>query len=149
MAGKRTDKDSKKRKKVVRGIPLPEIDESKIPKEKIEALKIEQERLNKIELKLKRIRRKNYDDLEKDFEADIPKPTIRPQKKDTTETKPKRIHNVPVAVPAKNLTEYFGAIALVTKTKYVINRWWHLKAGEEIIAPRSVIDSLRNAGLVK
>lgn len=55
----------------------------------------------------------------------------------------------PRAIPSKQVTELVTATALVTKTKYVVNRWWSLKRGEELTAPRVVITALRNAGLVK
>lgn len=55
----------------------------------------------------------------------------------------------PRAIPSKQVTELATATALVTKTKYVVNRWWNLKRGEEISAPRVVITALKNAGLVK
>lgn len=47
------------------------------------------------------------------------------------------------------MVELLTVTAKVTKTKYVVNRWWHLQAGEKFTAPRVVVECLKGAGLVE
>jgi hypothetical protein len=56
---------------------------------------------------------------------------------------------IPKAIPSKEVTELCTAVAKQTATKYIIDRWWHLKRNREISAPRVVIDCLRQAGFVR
>jgi len=55
----------------------------------------------------------------------------------------------PRAIPSQGVTELVTAKALVTKNKYVINRWWKLQKGQDFTAPRVVIDVFRKAGFVE
>lgn len=80
-----------------------------------------------------------------DIEKDLEPPSEEISAPATEVDKPA----TPRAIPSKQVTELATATALVTKTKYVVNRWWNLKRGEEISAPRVVITALKNAGLVK
>lgn len=71
------------------------------------------------------------------------------KKKAEEEPEPKKKNLPPVAYPSKAVEATTAAIATKTTSKYIINSWWHLKRDQEIIAPKVVIDVLRNAGFVK
>jgi hypothetical protein len=71
---------------------------------------------------------------------------LRPKEKpNITESK----GDIPKAVFATRSDGRSSAVALVTKSKYIAGRWWHLIRNEQIVAPKVVIDSLINAGLAK
>ncbi len=56
---------------------------------------------------------------------------------------------IPKAIPSKEVSELHTAVATQTTTKYIIDRWWHLKRNREISAPKVVIDCLKKAGFVQ
>ena len=72
-----------------------------------------------------------------------PKPEPKPKPKSGPKVDPIKV------IPSKKIQGLETAECLVTKTKFIVNKWWSLKRGREITAPKVVIDALRNAGFVK
>ena len=92
-----------------------------------------------------RIRQLAFD--EDEYEDD---PTLEPEpvkEEPKPEPKPKKAP-VREAIPSKLATDLVTRKALKSTVKF-IGRWYTLRAGKDLTAPKAVIDSLASAGLVE
>lgn len=69
-------------------------------------------------------------------------PPVRPYKKKT-------IDDLPRAVPSGTVLNTATAMAKVTTSKYIIDRWCTLTRGKSFTAPRRIIGILRQHDLVE
>lgn len=75
-------------------------------------------------------------------------PEIKEESKSEPELQPKKVESVPRAHPVSDFGDLQTRIALKTTVKF-IGRWYTLRRGKPLTAPRNVIESLERAKLVE